>query len=37
VGIKIGRFLGELLEKIFLIKSFNFNLGIGLEELLEML
>jgi hypothetical protein len=37
VGIKPGRYLRELLKKMFSINSLNFDLGIILGELLEML
>jgi hypothetical protein len=36
-GIKIGRYLGKLLEKVFSLMSLNFNLGRVFGELLEML
>jgi hypothetical protein len=36
-GIKIETYLGELLEKLFLINSLNFDLRTLLRELLEML
>jgi hypothetical protein len=36
-GIKTGRYLGELLDNLFLINSLNFDLGTLLGELLEML
>jgi hypothetical protein len=36
-GIKFGKCLRELLENVFYIISFNFNLGRGFRELLEMI
>jgi hypothetical protein len=36
-GIKTVRYLVGLLEKVFSIKSINFDLGVVLEWLLEML
>jgi hypothetical protein len=36
-GIKIGRYSGELLKKVFLINSLNFDSRTLLRNLLEML
>jgi hypothetical protein len=35
--IKISRYLGELLEKVYSINPINFDLGTILKKLLEML